>query len=123
LRAGRAEQAQAALLRTAVGALVRQDDAAVVRLGTERGDQAGTRAGDAVGAGVVLRQEPVARLTVAREYAVLPPVDEVAAGLLLIVGQGQVDDVVRAPGEVALALLRRDDVVGRCHESLERARV
>src|SRR5439155_26601921 len=48
LRPRRAAQPEAALLRTGVRALVRQDDAVVVGLRAERGDEALPRAGDAV---------------------------------------------------------------------------
>ena len=101
VRSRRAEEAQAALLRAGVRALVREDDAALVRLGAKRGDEALAPARDSVRADVVLREPPVGRLGVLDEHAVGPPGGEVAGGLLLRVGQRQVDDVVRAAGEVA----------------------
>src|SRR5438876_1131545 len=50
-----------------MGALVREDDAVLVRLRAQRGDESQARASDAVRADVLLRQEPEARLIVALE--------------------------------------------------------
>ena len=61
LRARRAQQAQAALLRAGVRPLVRQHLAGRVRRHRHRGGEALARAGDAVGADVVLRDPPVRR--------------------------------------------------------------
>jgi len=121
LRAGGAEQPEPALLRARMRALVREDDSALVGLGTKRGDQPRPRAVDAVRADVILGEEPVAGLRVAREHALVAPSGHITAGLLLVVGKGQVDDVVRAAREVVLALRGRDHVIGRRHEPLQRA--
>ena len=120
LRLRRVQEAQPSLLRSAMRPLVRQHGSVLVRLDAERGDDARARARDAVGADVVLRQRPEGRL-LGREDAVLAPRAQVAAGLLLGVGQRQVDDVVRASREVLLALLGADHVVRRRDEALERA--
>ena len=98
--------------------LVREDDARLVRLGLQRDDQPPPRSADAVGADVVLLERPE-RLLVVDEGALLPPGGEGAAGLLLRLRQGQMDDVVRAPLEVVEALLRADHVVRRSHQRVE----
>ena len=105
LRPGLPEQAQAAFLRAAVGALVREDDPVLVRLRSERGHQALARAGDAVGADVVLREPPVARLRLVREHAVAAPLTPEPARAGLVLGERQVDDVVGVFRREPLALL------------------
>src|SRR5437868_4782181 len=119
LRARRAQEAQPALLRPGMRALVRQDHAALVRLRMQRGDEPLAAARDAVGAYVVLREPPVRRLRVADEHTLLLPGGKIAGRLLLRVGERQVDDVVRAAGEIARALLLGDDVVRRRDDGLE----
>src|SRR5881398_858237 len=52
----------------------------------------------------------------------LAPLRETGRRRVLGVGQRQVDDVVRAPSEEFLSLLRSDDVVGRRDERIERPR-
>src|SRR5712691_44738 len=121
LRAGGAEQPEPALLRTAMRALMWEDDSVLVGLGPERSDQPRPRAVDAVRADVVLREEPVAGLRIAREHALVAPGGQVTAGLLLVVWKRQVDDVVEAARQVLLALLGRDHVVRWRHEPLQRA--
>jgi hypothetical protein len=69
--------------------------------------------GHAVGPGVVLDEPPERRLVVTDEDTLALPLGEQLRGLLLVVGQGQANDVVRTAGEVGLALLGRDHVVGR----------
>jgi hypothetical protein len=103
--------------------LVREDDALLVRLDLERADQPVAGARDPVGADVSLRERPEGRLVVAREDAVALPFAEVARRLLLAVRKRQPDDVVRAPREVLVALLRRDHVERRRHEPLQRPRL
>ncbi len=77
---------------------------------------------DAVGADVVLRQPPEARVGLLDERAVARASRaRAAAACGLVVRQRQVDDVVRAPRRELLALGRRDHVVGRRDERLERA--
>src|SRR6266508_4259432 len=121
LGARRAQEPQPSLLRGGVRALVRQDDSAVVRLRPQRRDQSGTSSPDVVRPGVILREEPEARLPVAGEDAFGAPVREVPSRLLLVLRQRQVDDVVRAAAEVLLALRGRNDVIGRRDETLEGA--
>ena len=101
--------------------LVRKDDAVLVRLDAERGDESLAAPAHAVRALVVLREPPVRRLGVLDEHAALAPVGELRRGLLLAVGKGQVDDVVRARSAELLALLRPDDVVRRRDERVERS--
>ena len=120
LDARRAEQAEAALLRACVGALVRQHRPRLVRLDLQRRDDPEAGAGDAVGADVVLLERPD-RGRLLDEDALCAPVVECAGCLLVRVGQREADDVVRAAGTQLLALLVVDDVVGRRHERLERA--
>ena len=85
----------------------------------QRGDEALAPARDAVRADIVLREPPVRRLGVADEHALLLPGGKVAGGLLLRGGERQVDDVVRAPGEIAGPLLLGDDVVRGRHHGFE----
>ena len=121
LRARRAQEPQTTLPDLRVRALVRQDDAPVVRLQPERDDDAVPRARDAVGADVRLRQRPRGGLCVANDDAVRAPGGEVARRLLLRVRQGQVNHVVRAAREVLRALVRPDHVVRRSDKVLELA--
>ena len=79
-----AQQPQSALLRPAVGALVRQHDALLVRLGLERRDESLTRARDSVWADVVLREPPEARLGLVDQRLVLAPGAPGAAGFALV---------------------------------------
>ena len=92
----------------------------LVRLGAERRDEARPGPRHPVRPDIVLRQEPEAGLGVSGDDALTTPVGEIATRLLLVVRQGQVDDVVRAAGEVLRTLFGRDDVVGRRDEALER---
>ena len=119
LRAGLTEQAQTAFLRDAVCALVGQDDPRLVRLGPQRGHEPLARTRDLVRADVVLRQPPDA-LGLVLEHSVGAPLAPEPARFGLVVGQRQMDDVVRARGAEALALLGRDHVVRRGDEALER---
>ena len=121
MRARCAEQPQPALLRPGVRALVGQNDAVLVRLEPERRDESFAAPFDAVRTDVLLREPPARRIGVANEHALLLPVREARSRLLLGVGQGQVDDVVRASSEELFPLRRPDDVVGRRDERLERA--
>ena len=81
----RPQQPQPAFLRAAVRAFVRQNDAPLVRLGAQRGDESGARALDAVGADVMLCQEPVSRFPVSGEYPGLAPGRDVPRGVRLVV--------------------------------------
>ena len=120
LRACRAQETQAALLRARVRALVRQDDATVVRLDLQRDDVAVPRALDTVRSDVRLRQRPRRRLAALDEHTRSAPVAEVARRLLLAVGERQVNNVERASREVVRAFRVGDDVVRRRDEILER---
>ena len=102
-------------------ALVRQDDAVLVRLEPERRHKPLAAPGDAVRPHVLLRKPPARWLGIAGEHALLLPLRETRGRLLLGVGQRQVDDVVRASSAELFALRRADDVVGRRDERLERA--
>ena len=120
LRVRGAKQPQAPLLRAGMRALVRQDDPRLVGLEPKRRDDAGTCPGDAVRPDEVLCKRPERRLVVLDEHALRPPVSEREPRLLLRVRQSQVHDVVRVEGEVALALLGRDHVVGGRDDALAR---
>ena len=120
LRPHRAQETEALGFRPRVRELVREDDALLVRLDSQRGDEAVSRPLDAVGADVALRERPQRRLVVADENPVALPVREVARRLDLRLGKRQVHDVVRAPREVVAALLGGDDVVGGRDEAIER---
>jgi hypothetical protein len=104
-----------------VGALVREDGALLVRLGPERGDQPAPGARDPVRADVVLFERPQGGRIVLGEDPLTAPGGEVAPGLLLRVGQGEMDDVVRAALEVLESFVGGDDVVRRSDERIERA--
>src|SRR5439155_1219187 len=106
LRAGLTEQAQTAFLRAAVCALVGQDDPRLVRLGPQRGHEPLARTRDLLRADVVLRQPPDA-LGLVLEHSVGAPLAPEPARFGLVVGQRQMDYVVRARGAEALALLGR----------------
>ena len=86
-------------------ALVRQDDAPVVRLDAQRGDEAVARACDAVRPDVVLLRAPRPTARLLDEHAVAAPGGERPGALLLGVGERQADDVVRAAGEQLHALV------------------
>ena len=120
LRSCRAQQAQAALLRPCMRALVWKNDAVLVRLDAERRHEALALPLHPVGADVALREPPVRRLGLLDEHARLAPRGKLARGGLLVLRERQVDDVVRALREIRLALTRRDDVVGRRDEDRKR---
>src|SRR5919108_405543 len=92
-------------------ALVRQDDALVVRLQPQDEDEPVPRPLDPVRADIRLRERPDGRLGLPLQYAGGLPITEVSRRLLLRGGQRQVHDVVRVARQVALPLLRRDHVV------------
>ena len=120
LDARRAEEAETALLRASVRALVRQHRARLVRLDFQRRGDAEARACEPVRADVLLLERPD-RGRLLDQDARLAPGLEVTGRLLLRLGQGQTDDVVRAALAQLLALLVRDHVVRRCDERLQRA--
>ena len=120
LRARGAKQAQSSFLRTGVRALVREHDAVLVRLESQRDDDAVARALDSVGTDVRLRERPRCRLLVAREDPVATPGREITCGVVLGVRERQVDDVVRASCEVPGASSSVDHVVRRRDQSVER---
>src|SRR5436190_255837 len=96
-----------------------ENRARLVRLNLQRGDEPRAGARDAVRADVVLRERPE-RGFLRDEDRLLTPLAEEAAGLLLGLGERQVNDVVRAAGEVARPLLGPDHVVRRRDELCER---
>src|SRR6476646_9781907 len=96
LRPRSLEEAQATLLRARVRALVRENDPVRVRLDLERRDEALPPSLDSVGSDVLLREPPERRLLLLDEHASLPPVRKLLGRILLGLGQGQVDHVVRA---------------------------
>src|SRR5437762_1854601 len=91
LRPRRAEQPQAALLRAGVRALVRQHDAVLVRLEPQGDDEPVARPLDPVRPEVSLRQPPGGWPGLAVEHALGFPVGQVARGLVIRIGQRQVD--------------------------------
>ncbi len=92
----------------------------LVRLDSQRRDEPRAPAGDAVGPDVVLRQRPEGR-RLGLQHALRAPAAQRLAGLVLRIRERQVDDVVRAAGEIFVPLLGPDHVVGRRDEILERA--
>ena len=97
-------QPQPPFLRLAVRPLVREDDAGLVRLGLERRDEARARARDAVGADVVLLERPEASAPPRAGRPRRARRAKSRRGLLLGVGQREVDDVVRALRAVRVPL-------------------
>ena len=110
------QQTEKALLRPGMSALVRKDDACVVRLESQGDDEALAGARDPIGAGVVLSEPPEGRLLVSQEHALGLPVPPEPRRLGLVVRESQVNDVVGATGEVAFPLLGRDHVVRWRHQ-------
>ena len=125
VRARRAGEPQAVLLRPGVGALVRADPAGAVVLHAHAREQAVARARPAVRARVVLRDRPQRRLVVAGEDALLLPAGEhlggVGVGVALGAREVDLDDVVRRAGDELGALRLVDDVVRRRGDGLEAA--
>src|SRR5437764_7619915 len=122
LGAGGAEQPQPPLLRACVRALVRQDDAVLVRLEPECRGEALAAPSDAVRAAVLLYEPPARRLGIAYEDSEPLPLRKARGRLVLGVGQRQVDDVVPASPPELLPLFRSDDVVRRRDQWSERSR-
>ena len=121
LRARRAQQPQAPLLRPRVRALVRKDDALVVRLDAQRRRRARC---------ACARRRPGRRRTARAPRPTARSRTRISSSrhfrssarrLVLGVRQRQVDDVVRAAREVLAPLLGRDDVVRRSDELVQRA--
>ncbi len=101
--------------------LVRQHAAGLVRLRGERDDDATPVAPDAVRPDVVLHEQPRRGHVLALEDPARQPLPVQAPRLVLRLGEGQVEDVVRAQREESLALVGSDRVVGRRHEVRDRA--
>ena len=120
LRPERPQQAKAPLLRPRVRALVRQDDSGLVRLGAESAHEPLARPSDAVGPDVLLGEPPARGIVLADEDALREPRRPERGCLRLVVGEREVDDVVRAGGEVSVACRRVENVVRRRHERGER---
>jgi hypothetical protein len=91
--AGRPEEPQAALFRPGVRPLVGEDDALFIRLWMQRRDEPAASPPDSVGPDIALRQRPERRLGLADEHAVGKPLPPEPRGVVLALGQGQVDDV------------------------------
>src|SRR5581483_10980745 len=90
LCASGAQQAQPTLLRPRMRALVRQDDAVLVRLEPECRDEALAAPRNAVGSDVLLREPPTGRIGIADEDSALAPLGEACGRFVLGVGQRQV---------------------------------
>ena len=101
--------------------LVGEDVPGLVRLDGERDDHAPPLTRDAVRADVLLDEQPRGGVRLPLEDAFVQPFAVEAPGGLGRLRQGQVDDVVRASPEQALALGRRDGVVRGRHEIGSRA--
>ena len=104
-----------------MGSLVGKYVPRLVRLDRERDDDSAALPGDAVRTGESLGEEPGSRLALVREDPACEPFAVQLRRLLGRLGQGQVDDVVRAPRSEALALLGVDGVVRRCDEIRQRS--
>src|SRR5437763_1977768 len=113
--------AEQLVLAGAVENRPRQVVAPLVRLGPERRHETLAPTGDAVRANVLLREPPARGLFVLHEDAALAPLREARGSVLLGVGEGQVDDVVRALSAELFPFLRPDDVVRGRDERVERA--
>ena len=119
-------EAEAVGLRAGVRALVRADRAGAVVLHAHACEEAVARQAPAVGAGVLLDERPD-RLVAVLDHRtlVLPCVEQlggvgVAVAAVGVLGQVDVDDVVRRARGQLCALLGVDDVVGRGGELLQR---
>jgi hypothetical protein len=121
MRPKRVKEPQPTLLRFGVGALVRQDDAVLVRLDAQRGDEPAPGPLDSVRSDVLLLERPEGRVSIPDKRAVREPLAPQPARVGFVLGQGQVDDVERAPGHQLITLRLVDDVVGRSHQLLQRA--
>ncbi len=120
VRARRARQPQAVLLRAGVGALVRAHPAGTVALDTDAAEEAAARTSDAVGPGVLLGVRPDRRLRIAgKDTLQLPALEEVGRRLVDVAARAirarevDGDDVERRALEQRGALAVVDHVVGR----------
>ena len=100
---------------------MREDGARLVRLCRERHDHAAALARDTVRTNVALDRKPSSRLVVAGENALSQPFPVEPNRLTGRLGQGHVDDVVRAAPIQLCTLGLVDGVVGGCHEIRQRA--
>ena len=104
-----------------MGSLVGKYVSRLVRLNRERDDDSAALPSDAVRTGESLGEKPGSRLALVREDPACEPFAVQLRRLLGRLGQGQMDDVVRAPRSEALALLGVDGVVRRCDEIRQRS--
>ena len=103
-----------------MGALVRQHDLVRVGLDLDRGQEALAPASDSVRPYERLLQPPERRLGVAVEHSLLAPGGEQRARIVLVLGQREIDDVVRRAGQISGARLGVDHVVGGRDKPLQR---
>ena len=122
VRARRARESQAVLLRAGMGALVRPDTARAVVLHAHAREEPDARAGTAVGRAVVLAQCPDRGLVLLHENPVPAPLVEGLSGGLVARRQIELHDVMRVPRRQLGSALVVDHVVRRRDQILERAR-
>ena len=120
LHAYRAQQPEPLLPDARMGSLVGKYVPRLVRLDRERDDDSAALPSDAVRP-VNPSERSQARLALVREDPACEPFAVQLRRLLGRLGQGQVDDVVRAARSEALALLGLDGVVRRCDEIRQRS--
>ena len=122
VRARGARELEAVLLGAGVRALVGPDATGPVVLHAHAREEAGAGAGAAVGRGVVLAEHPHRRLVLLHQHAALAPLAELPRGVLVALGQVELDDVVRAPRREPGTHLVVDHVVWRSDRDPRAAR-
>lgn len=120
LRPGRPQEAQPARRRCGEDPLVRENDAALVRLESGSCDQTVPRARDAVRACEGLLDAPDRGTRLAHQDPRPRPLAQAFGGELGLVRADQANDVVRAPLAVVDKASPGDDVVRRGDEVIER---
>ena len=117
VRARRARETQPVLLRARVRALVRADPARAVVLDLDAREDAVARARLPVGARVVLRERPQRGRLVAHDDPLVVPAREharrMAVRICAVLGQVDLDHVVRRTAQELRSLGRVDHVIGR----------
>ena len=113
LGVGGTKQAQTTLDGLRMRALVGDHHATLVGLGTQGGDDSLTPPWRPVPTREALLPDPDGRLLVAYENTGGEPIAVHLPRLVLVLGQGEMGDVVGVAAQQNLALVRRDDVIRR----------